>query len=81
MVAMNNRTRGRVWLALSIIGLAGLLISRSLQPDWLAPIGLFFLSAPILATLLTDRLDFRKDPATASCIVALVVLFGLTLML
>ncbi len=81
MVAMNNRKRASIWLALSVFGLAGLLVSRSLQPDWLEPIGMFFLSAPILATLLTVRLDFKKDPATASCIVTLVVLFGLTWML
>ncbi len=78
---MNHRKRAMVWLALSLVGLTGLLISRSFQPGWLEPIGLFFLSAPILATLLTVKLDFKNDPATASSVITLVVLFGLTWLL
>ena len=78
MVEMNDRKRASVWLTLSLLGLTGLLISRSFQPDWLEPIGLFFLSGPILATVLTVKMDLKNDPVTTGSIMVLVVLFGLT---
>jgi hypothetical protein len=78
---MNHRTRAKIWLALSLTCLTAMLLSRSYHGAWLEPLGILFLAAPIAATLLTVRIDFKKDSVTATCVISLVVLFGLTWLL
>ena len=77
---MTDKKRATVWLALAMMGLAGLLVCRGLQWDWIQPVGIFFLATPILATLLTVRLDFKDDPLTAGCVVGLIAVFCFALL-
>ena len=81
MVAMISRQPAWVWLGLSLTGLAGMLIARGLQWDGIEYVGMLFLASPIIATLLTVRIDVKNDPATAGCIFGLIALFCITWLL